>query len=87
MFVGTIGVLSYYGQDISPDFDVRQCIDKLKDRLNRPLSFERKIGTTENDGVYVRFEYTAQNGFGNVIPGRVECLVSDGEVIILKTFD
>jgi len=89
IFIATLLGLESYGQDINPDPDVKACIAELKTRLNRPLSFERTLGTTSNDDVYVRFEYTAQNGFGNTIPGRVECLVSsiDGSVVILKTFD
>ena len=87
MFVGTLGVLSFYGQDIHPDYKVSQCIDELESRLNRPMSFERTIGTTERDGSLVTFEYTAQNGFGNVIPGRVRCNVFNDGRVSLYSYD
>ena len=92
LFLAVVGLFigfKLYGEDVLPSADVKACIEELKGNLNRPLSFERKLGTTSNDGVYVRFEYTAQNGFGNVVPGRVECMVSKfGKgVLILNTYD
>lgn len=72
---GFIG-FQVYGQDILPNEDVKRCVENFKENLNRPTSFKRTLGTTEYEeyGLYkVTFEYTAKNGFGNTIPGRVEC--------------
>lgn len=87
--VGFIG-FQVYGQDILPSKDVQICIKELKEKLKRPMSFERKFGTTEVEPLGVgeiKFSYTVKNGFGNTVPGRVECWVSDGKVMLFKNYD
>jgi len=93
LFLVVVGLFigfKLYGEDVLPSADVKACIAELKGNLNRPLSFERKFGTTEFDqySLYsVRFEYTAKNGLGNVVPGRAECWMKDGKVFNLKNFN
>ena len=93
LFLVVVGLFigfKLYGEDVLPSADVKACVAELKSHMNRPLSFERKFGTTKVEpyAMYnVSFEYTAKNGFGNVIPGRAECWVDDGEVKNIKNFD
>ena len=87
---GAVG-LKVYAYELIPTEAVTACIESTKQDLNRPLSFDRKFGTTEVTGSSslkkVKFEYTAKNGFGNDVPGAVECHYLNGSVMSLNHFD
>jgi len=96
LFIGIIVLLvslvalEPYALDVFSNEDVKACENELKRKLSRPLSFERKPGTTQvkAEGLsQVTFEYTAQNGFGNIVVGGVKCVVSKGKVTGLNHFN
>jgi hypothetical protein len=59
------------------------CENAVKARLNNPLSYSRKFGTTSvyraetTGGIVVQFEFSAQNGFGAELPRRARCVIVD----------
>jgi len=87
---GGVG-LKVYAYDIIPTDAVTACVESTKQDLNRPLSFERKFGTTKVTGgssiKKVTFEYSAKNGFGNDLPSAVECHYFQGSVMSLEHFN
>lgn len=77
-------VISQRPTPIPDDVAIRECKDAILGKLKFPSSARMSLvryGTNGTDNQWVRYDFTALNGFGNRVPQKGDCVITPKNVI------
>lgn len=77
-------VISQRPNPVSDDVAIKECKDAILGKLKFPSSARMSLiryGTNGTDNQWVRYDFTALNGFGNRIPQKGDCVITPKNVI------